>query len=84
MVVVASEELVCDTDAAAAPLQFQLQEPHIVRKHGRIPAFQRSTFQTNPPQYPLSRAITAKHHCSNIRPTFTQAFQRTQRGGWLL
>lgn len=54
------------------PLQFQLQEPHIVAKHGRISTFQRSTFQTSlPSQYPLSRAITAKHHCSSNRPTFS-------------
>ena len=31
------------------PLQFQFQEPHIVAKHGRISAFQRSTFQTSLP-----------------------------------
>ena len=55
---------------SSAPLQFKLQEAHIVGKHGRIPAFQRSTFQTSPLQYPLSRAITAKQHCSSNRPTF--------------
>ena len=33
---------------SSAPLQFKLQEAHIVGKHGRIPAFQRSTFQTSP------------------------------------
>ena len=57
---------------SSAPLQFKLQEPHIVEKHGRIPAFQRSTFQTSPLQYPLSRAITAKQHCSSNRPTFSR------------
>ena len=57
---------------SSAPLQFKLQEAHIVGKHGRIPAFQRSTFQTSPLQYPLSRAITAKQHCSRNRPTFSR------------
>ena len=61
---------------AASSSPFHFQEPHIVVEHGRIygPHSKRA-----PLQYPLSRAITAKHCSHDSKTHFLQGYEgRTQ------